>query len=134
MSDTRLAALDTNSLVPALLPEEGNPAKMWKRFLTGALSLVFNVDIFEEYQDVLHRSRLRIPPEDTETVLAAIRQHGEIVESLPNTAAMVDEDDSVFYDTAKSARAYLITGNMKHYPQEPFILTPAEFLKLYPQL
>jgi predicted nucleic acid-binding protein len=43
---------------------------------------------------------------------------------------MPDEDDRVFYDAAKTADAYLITGNSKHYPKESFILTPSEFLKL----
>jgi hypothetical protein len=37
---------------------------------------------------------------------------------------------TVFYGAAKSAGADLITGHYKHYPQEAFILTPAEFLKL----
>jgi hypothetical protein len=41
---------------------------------------------------------------------------------------MPDESDRVFYDVAKTAGAYLITGNTKHFPQEPFILTPAEFV------
>jgi hypothetical protein len=43
---------------------------------------------------------------------------------------MPDEDDRVFYDTAKTAGAYLIPGNTKHFPQEPFILTPAQFLAM----
>ena len=42
---------------------------------------------------------------------------------------MLDEDDRVFYDIAKIAGAYLITGNLKHYPSKPFILTPSVFLK-----
>ena len=41
---------------------------------------------------------------------------------------MPDEDDCVFYDIAKYAKACLITGNTKHYPVESFILTPMEFL------
>jgi hypothetical protein len=63
-------------------------------------------------------------------VLAAICQYGERVYPPPSTHAMIDEDDRVFYDTAKFAGAYLITGNIKHYPAEPFIITPAVFLEL----
>jgi putative PIN family toxin of toxin-antitoxin system len=33
-----------------------------------------------------------------------------------------------FFDAAKTCGAVLITGNKKHYPPEPFILSPAEFL------
>ena len=44
---------------------------------------------------------------------------------------MPDEDDRVFYDTAVKAEAYLITGNKKHFPLEPFIVYPVNFLRIY---
>jgi len=126
----RHVVLDTNILVSALLSPDGNPAKIFRMFLTGALSLIFSADIFNEYQDVLYRPRLRISADDAEKVLAAIWRYGENIEPVSSGNVMIDEDDRVFYDTAKSAGAYLITGNMKHYPQEQFILTPTEFLKM----
>ena len=92
--------------------------------------MVISADIFAEYEDVLHRPRLQLPAADVEIVLAAVRQYAETVQSVPSTDAMPHEDDRVFYDTAKSAGAYLITGNTKHYPQESFILMPTEFLAL----
>jgi len=124
----RYVVLDTNILVSALLSPKGNPAKILKMFLTGALSLVFSANIFEEYQDVLKRPRLCIPEDDVNMVLTAIREYGKQIDPDISTNKMIDENDRVFYDTAKSAGAYLITGNTKHYPQESFILTPAEFL------
>lgn len=130
MNNTCRIVLDTNVLVSALLSPEGNPAKIYKMFLTRALSLVYSADIFEEYQDVLYRPRLRIPANDAEIVLAAIRQYGEMVTPAPSKIDMTDEDDRVFYDAAKSVATYLISGNKKHYPDEPFILTPTEFLEL----
>ena len=124
--------LDTNVIVSALLSPLGNPAKIYRMFLTGLLTLVFNPDILDEYQDVLSRPRLGIQAVDAETVLSAIEQYGKSVEPLPytNVIAMIDESDRIFYDTAKNAAAYLITGNIRHYPQEPFILTPREFLEV----
>jgi predicted nucleic acid-binding protein len=85
---------------------------------------------FEEYEDVLHRPRLKIPTADADVVLATIRQFAETVQPVTSEDAMPDEDDRVFYDTAKTAGAFLITGNTKHFPQEPFILTPAEFVEM----
>ena len=41
---------------------------------------------------------------------------------------MLDEDDRVFYDTAKESGAILVTGNTKHFPAESFIMTPSDFL------
>jgi putative PIN family toxin of toxin-antitoxin system len=128
--NVRRVVLDTNILVSALLSPQGNPAKIYKMFMSGVLTLVFNTEIFAEYQDVLSRPHLKIPSEEMEMVLAAIRQHGEQVFPTPSTHIMRDEDDRVFYDVAKLADAYLITGNTKHYPAEQFILTPAAFIEL----
>ena len=124
--------LDTNVIVSALLSPLGNPAKIYRMFLTGLLTLIYNSDILDEYKDVLGRPRLGIPADDAETVLSAIKQYGKSVEPLPitNVIAMIDESDRIFYDVAKNAAAYLITGNIRHYPQESSILTPREFLEI----
>jgi putative PIN family toxin of toxin-antitoxin system len=124
------AVLDTNILVSALLSPAGNPAKIYRMFLSGTLDLIISADIFAEYEDVLHRPRLKILTADADRVLAAVRQYGETVCPVPSTNSMIDEDDRVFYDAAKSAGAYLITGNIKHFPQGTFILTPSAFLEL----
>ena len=47
-----------------------------------------------------------------------------------NITPMPDEDDRKFYDVAKSSGAFLITGNIKHFPSESFIVTPADFLRI----
>ena len=129
MSTFRIV-LDTNILVSALLSAQGNPAKVYRMFLSGAITVLYGMDILAEYQDALHRRRLIIPRDDAATVLRAIRQYGVQIEPVPRSVALTDEDDRVFYDTAKAAGAYLITGNIRHYPQEPFIMTPSEFLEL----
>jgi putative PIN family toxin of toxin-antitoxin system len=122
--------LDTNILVSALLSPLGNPAKIYRMFLTQTLKVVYSAGILVEYNDVLFRERLKIPTDDAAKVIEAIREYGERIEPTQSTHDMVDEDDRVFYDTAKSAGAYLVTGNKKHYPDEAFILTPAGFLTL----
>ena len=41
-----------------------------------------------------------------------------------------DPDDRIFYCVALAAQsdnALLVTGNAKHFPQAPFIITPADF-------
>ena len=126
----RCAVMDTNVLVSALLSPMGKPAEIYKMFLSGTLELVICPEIFEEYSDVLLRPYLKIPVSDAEIVLAAIWQQAQKVTPITSTDPMPDEDDRVFYDAAKSANAYLITGNAKHYPQESVILSPAEFLDL----
>jgi putative PIN family toxin of toxin-antitoxin system len=122
--------LDTNVLASALMTPSGNPASVYKMFLNSEVVLVYSEEIMLEYEDVLYRPRLKIPAEDADTILEAIRQYGELVAPSPSTVALADEDDRVFYDAARTAGAYLITGNMRHYPASSFIFTPKEFLEL----
>ncbi|MDR1328143.1 MAG: putative toxin-antitoxin system toxin component, PIN family [Oscillospiraceae bacterium] len=122
--------LDTNILVSALLSPLGNPAKIYRMFLTENLKVVYSSKILAEYCDVLFRPHLKIPAEEASKVLEAIQEHGARIEPTPSAHYMVDEDDRIFYDTSKSAGAYLVTGNKKHYSDEAFILTPADFLSI----
>jgi uncharacterized protein len=39
-----------------------------------------------------------------------------------------DESDKVFYEVAKSTKAYLVTGNIRHFPKEPLVIGPQEYL------
>ena len=45
-----------------------------------------------------------------------------------------DPDDAVFYEIVMEARkdvnAYLVTGNLKHFPEKPFIVTPKEMIEI----
>jgi putative PIN family toxin of toxin-antitoxin system len=123
-----LVVLDTNVLVSALLSKTGSPAKILDKFLRGELSLVYSEDILEEYEDVLHRPKLKIAVDETNTLIRSILLHGIEIWSVPSFMPLPDEDDRCFYDAATTARAYLITGNAKHYPNEPFILSPAGFI------
>jgi len=124
------AVLDTNVIVSALLSPSGNPAKIHRMFLDRLLSIAYSEKILAEYLDVLRRPRLHISVGEADRVIDAIRQLGEKVTPIPSKIYMIDEDDRIFYDAAKSAEAYLITGNTRHYPQDAFILTPTEFLEL----
>jgi hypothetical protein len=70
----------------------------------------------------------------TKEILMDIAKYGlSVIPVTPGTdespTPLPDESDRKFYDTAKYCGAFLITGNIKHFPQEPFIITPAEFLK-----
>ena len=127
--DKRRVVLDTNIIVSALLSGKGNPGKILDLFLAGEMKLFYCDEILEEYANVLYRPHLRIPVNEADNTMIIIYQHGEKVWPVTSNLEMTDEDDRVFYDVAVSAKAYLITGNKKHYPDEPFILTPAAFLK-----
>ena len=45
--------------------------------------------------------------------------------------AMPDEDDRVFYEVSLSQEdSFLVTGNLKHYPASPRVITPADFIEM----
>lgn len=55
--------------------------------------------------------------------------------SLNDTAKtdedFIDKDDIVFYEVALSKEdSYLVTGNIKHFPKKPFIVTPTEMVAI----
>jgi putative PIN family toxin of toxin-antitoxin system len=124
--------IDTNILVSALLTPQGTVAQALEKALTGPYQICYSALIDDEYQDVLPRPKLRINPADSAALLTRLLSKALFVAPPPSTVAMVDEDDRTFYDTAKHCAATLITGNKKHYPPDPAILSPAEFLKLTP--
>ena len=42
-----------------------------------------------------------------------------------------DPKDIVFYEVALSKEdSFLVTGNTKHFPVKPIVVTPAEFIKI----
>ena len=60
-------------------------------------------------------------------------QFGIIVTPETTDEILPDEDDQAFYEVVMEKRdndAYLITGNLKHYPDREFIVTPAEMMEI----
>jgi putative PIN family toxin of toxin-antitoxin system len=124
------AVLDTNVLVSGLLSPYGNPAKVVNHFRDRQFILIYNDEIVAEYRRVLFRGRLGLPPEDVDSLLEEIARRGIPLVATKSDIALPDENDRIFYDLANTCNAYLITGNAKHYPEEPHILTPAQFVEL----
>ena len=60
--------------------------------------------------------------------LKDIGLHSQRVQSMET---FPDLDDAVFYEVALSKEdAYLVTGNTKHFPKSPIVVTPAEMLDI----
>ena len=124
--------IDTNIVISAALSLLGNPAGVIRLVRDNEdIKLFYNAVIFAEYKKVLAYPHLNLPAAEQEKALEAIKEIGVILEpTTKSNIALIDESDRIFYDTAKARNAYLITGNIKHYPAEPFILTPTQFINL----
>jgi putative PIN family toxin of toxin-antitoxin system len=122
--------LDTNVIASAAISPLGNPAKILDMVLDGEITLHYCDDIMREYADVLSRERLNIPEDLRFDIIRGIERVGVLVNQETSTIPLPDEDDRAFYDTAKQSRAILVTGNTKHYPEDPEIITPASFVDM----
>jgi len=120
--------IDTNVLVSALWSQNGTPAKIAHMIPDGKIVPCYSNEIMEEYREVLSRDKFSFPQGQINALFDNIKKYGQIFAPEPSTAPMTDEDDRIFYDTAITSKAILITGNKKHFPPEPFIMEPAEFV------
>lgn len=127
------AVIDTNVLVSALLG--GNLMSATKKVLnlltSGEVTPLINDDVIAEYKEVLHRRKFPFRPTDVDNLIEFLLQIG--IDTSPTTFAdaLPDESDRVFYEISLSVEdSFLVTGNLKHYPRVPKVVTPAEFLEL----
>ena len=123
--------LDTNIIISGFINPAGKPSEILKMVLERKAELCYNTVILAEYESVLTRPKFSkiIKPEIIRRFINIIRSIGFSYNPIPGKITLPDESDRIFYDTARGSGSLLISGNIKHYPQEPFIIPPADFLK-----
>jgi len=96
---------------------------------------VFNSEILGEYLEVLTREKFHFQRTSVETVVNHIKQIGlELDRTRSWEGVFPDPKDIVFYEvTLSKDDAYLVTGNIKHFPKKPFVVTPAEMVEILGQ-
>jgi len=128
------AVLDTNVVVSAAIESQGASSHLVKDWvLTGKVRIVTSPAILTEYQDVMRRpkfTRYGFPPAWLELLIEEsllLPDPPEWPHELP------DRDDAPFLSIAYAARACLVTGNIKHFPEGARegveVLTPAAYLR-----
>ena len=122
--------LDTNVLISALINPHGMPAKVLNLILNGKLTILYDSRIMGEYRMVLSREKFHFSMEIIEPLIDFIKYEGEFVVPEPLKINLTDEDDKMFLEVAVGGKAeYLITGNIKHFPAEHYIVTPKCFIE-----
>ena len=130
--------IDTNVIASALYTKNENSptVKVLEKLYSNDLILVYSDDIFEEYKDVLNRDYFDIPNSAIRTFINFVKDNGIRI-SHPNELKVIipDMDDLIFYELVMDktfiADKFLITGNIKDYPNDPRIVTPAEFMEIF---
>lgn len=127
------AVIDTNVFVSAYMTHNLNSAttRIVEHLLNGKITLLYNTEIMAEYEDVLSRPYLRISPVERDTLFEFIRKNGVLANRTTFKNLFIDEDDRVFYEIMLSEDdSYLVTGNLKHFPVSPRVVTPAQMLQI----
>ncbi len=129
----RLAVLDTNVIVSAGIKPEGAPAKLIMDWvLEGQVQVVTSPLIAQEYREVARRPKFRrygFPPLWLDFL---IKESMLIPDPVSWHHRGPDPQDLLFLALAYTAGAWLVTGNLKHFPEEVRdgvrVLSPIDYL------
>ena len=128
------AVIDTNVLVSAAMKPDSVPGQVLELVLDGVIVPVFDKTIIEEYRNVLLRPKFGFTEQLVRDILNEILSHGVRVDAEPSDVDLPDPKDIVFYEVVMEERkeedAYLVTGNKKHFPEKPFIVTPRKMIDI----
>ena len=129
------AVIDTNVLVSALINRKGIPAKVIRYIFENKLIPIFNEEIIEEYEEVLHRDKFNFDEADIVGLIAQIKINGVHEDTLNSEENFSDKDDKIFFEVTLSHlqyedNTYLVTGNLKHFPIKPFVITPKQMIEI----
>ena len=124
------AVFDTNVLVSALMSSRSDSPTvvLLDYVLSGRIVLIYNDEILREYNDVLHRGKFNFSDERVQSVINLVRL-GLCLDRTDSNEIFPDPDDRVFYEVALSKEgSYVVTGNSKHFPQKPIVVSPAQMV------
>ena len=129
------AVIDTNVIVSALLKWSSVPGVVLQAVFNGFVVPVYNDEILNEYRNVLNRPKFGFSSELISETISQIESLGVMENALETVAeAMPDPKDIVFYSIAlshgKTAETHLVTGNVKHFPANPIVVTPRQMLDI----
>ena len=127
------AVIDTNVMVSAMLTHNKQSAtfQVMEAMFANHLIPLYNEDIISEYEDVLHRTKFGFSEVDVNHYLETLKHAGVHSQRIYSSEYFPDPSDVVFYEVAMSKEdAYLVTGNKKHFPDKPIVVTPAEMVEI----
>ena len=131
------AVIDTNVLVSALFAKrpDAAPVQIFEHVLDKEVIPMYNDEILAEYNEVLRRPKFPFQEEAIIWAVSAIIEAGIDCVRVPVEETATDLKDVVFLEVAMSrADSYLVTGNIKHFPVIPRVVTPNEFLDILKEL
>ena len=109
--------LDTNILISTCWTPDGLEAKVSALALSGVITPCLTPAVLAEYRDVLQREKFLAHRACLQPLVDRVEAVARRFEPALTIQASVDDDDNRLLECAAAAEAdYLITGNLKHYP------------------
>lgn len=129
------AVIDTNVIVAAMMSKRPDSAtvKVMNAIRSGSLKPVLSSAIVDEYTEVLARGKFQFDQNDVRQMIDAIVARAVFLDPLPSGETFADETDRVFYEVALAGQddaTRLVTGNLRHYPISPIVVTPAQMVAI----
>lgn len=129
------AVIDTNVLVSAMLKWQSVSGSVMEFTLEGFIIPVLNKEIVAEYRTVLARPKFGLDDKIIIDIIDSLENVGFYVDAETIDIELPDSKDRVFYEVVmekrKEEETYLVTGNNKHFPDKPFIVTPRQMLDIF---
>ena len=117
-----------------MLKWDSVPGTIMELTFDGLIIPILNEHIVKEYHEVLVRPKFHFTEEIIYDVLENIQSRGIYVDAEYLDIELPDPKDRVFYEVVMEERktedTYLITGNIRHFPTKPFIVTPREMMDI----
>lgn len=130
------AVIDTNVFVSALLSSksDSDTVVILNKIFDKEIIPVYNREILSEYREVLYRKKFHFTSDNIEPILTTVCAKGIVVDPTSAWETIPDMKDLPFYEVAmeknKTEDTFLVTGNIRHFPIKPFIVTPREMLDI----
>jgi putative PIN family toxin of toxin-antitoxin system len=130
----RLVVLDTNVVVSAGIRADGAPAQLIRDWvMRRQVQMVCSPFVAAEYREVTRREKFRpydFPPFWLEF---AIEESFWLAEPEPWPYSCPDPKDAPFLALAHASGAWLVTGNLKHFPEAARagvrVISPGNYLE-----
>lgn len=136
MANKQNVIIDTNVFVSAFITHDDlSPTiKILELFYDGKIHLYYSDDILLEYKDVLNRKEFNLNKRLVGTFINDIKKLATKIKPISVNETVKDIKDQPFYELVMSkeiSNSKLITGNIKHFPIKPCIMTPKDFINKF---
>lgn len=127
--------IDTNIIVSVLLTKnsESSTYKVLELVFNKTIKPFISPKIFSEYKEVLSREKFALNQKLVIEFLNEYKKLSKMINTISSDIKLIDEKDRPFYDLfiSQNNNTFLITGNIKHFPKNDYILTAKDFLNLF---